>query len=489
MSDPLLPKFDLDGLADLARKVSPEIAQQVDSEVGAMPEAAPTPESEQIPASEAEATPAPEAKPAQEPEPEPETDSAPEAETSVSDELEELNRQSEAAKSKTAKPIEPVKPVEAVKPVEPANDRDKDLKLDERASATLHPKTKKIIEERNQKIVAERNRADAVMKEKTELEKQLAELKKLAENPTIPKKVEEEMATLRQRIREYDITKDPAIIEKFDVPTEKNQNQIVDVLKSFGLGVTVDGKPDPVAIERLKVSGINFQTIAPHIKKLSDAGEEGAAETLRELLRENIRLGRGKDKEIGEWKTDFESKRQQQTQQSQQTQDRQMTEIREHASRILNDDLAELGKSFPMVNRPPEPAPTDTPATVRAKQDAITAFDAAAKSVADAVASFDASKMPAQKVSEAHGRMSAAAVQGIILKQHVLPQLAKELASLKARNTELESKAGKIKAAGTLSRAHAAAASAPAGAKAQLPENTEDAAKQIAREMGISIDS
>jgi hypothetical protein len=65
--------------------------------------------------------------------------------------------------------------------------------------------------------------------------------------------------------------------------------------------------------------------------------------------------------------------------------------------------------------------------------------------------------------------------------------LVKDLAELRSRNAELEAKVGKIKTAGTLSRAHAAAAAAPAGAKAALPESNEDAAKQIAREMGISI--
>jgi len=79
-------------------------------------------------------------------------------------------------------------------------------------------------------------------------------------------------------------------------------------------------------------------------------------------------------------------------------------------------------------------------------------------------------------------------VQGIILKQHVLPRLMKELSELKTRNSELETKVGKIKTAGNLSRAHAAAASSPAGAKAPLPESNEDAARQIAKEMGLAIE-
>jgi len=243
------------------------------------------------------------------------------------------------------------------------------------------------------------------------------------------------------------------------------------------------------AIEALKKSGMGFSAIAPHIKKLSDAGEEGAAEELREILRENIRIGREKEKEIGDWKTNFESKKQQTIQQSQQQQENYTTQVREHASKILNADIAELSKDFPYLNRPSEPLPTDTPAVARAKQDAITAFEAASQAVSKAVGSLDPSKAPPEKALEAQGRVSASAVQGIILREHVLPRVKKELAELRARNAELEAKVGKIQTAGKLSRAHAAAASAPAGAKAALPESTEDAAKQIAREMGITIDS
>lgn len=472
--------FDLEGLADLARKVSPEIAQQVDSDAGNVaPDPAPAPAVD-----EGEDLTPPESNP--EPVEQPELDEEPT--TSIADELEELNRQSaEAAKAKEVSPVEVPKTVETPKPVE--NVRDADLKLDERASTVLHPKTKKIIEERNQKIIAERNKAEALAKEKADMEQELQKLREAAKTTTVPKPVEEELTKLRERIRELDIAQDPTIETKYDAPIRQNQDKIIDVLKSFGLGQTSDGKPDPAAIEALKKSGMGFSAIAPHIKKLSDAGEEGAAEELREILRENIRIGREKEKEIGDWKTNFESKKQQTIQQSQQQQESYTTQVREHASKILNADIAELSKDFPYLNRPSEPLPTDTPAVARAKQDAITAFEAASQAVSKAVGALDPSKAPPEKALEAQGRVSASAVQGIILREHVLPRVKKELAELRARNAELEAKVGKIQTAGKLSRAHAAAASAPAGAKAALPESTEDAAKQIAREMGITIDS
>ena len=66
MPAPEKEPFDLEGLADLARKVSPEIAQQVDSDTGTEnPEPTPTPvvdEGADLTAPE----PAPEAEPAPE---------------------------------------------------------------------------------------------------------------------------------------------------------------------------------------------------------------------------------------------------------------------------------------------------------------------------------------------------------------------------------------------------------------------------------------
>ena len=484
MPAPEKEPFDLEGLADLARKVSPEIAQQVDSDTGTEnPEPTPTPvvdEGADLTAPE----PAPEAEPAPELIEEPEQVE----ETSIADELAELNRQSaEAAKAKEAPPVVTPKPAETPKPVE--NARDADLKLDERASTVLHPKTKKIIEERNQKIIAERNKAEALSKEKADMEQELQKLREAAKTTAIPKPVEEELTKLRERIRDLDIAQDPTIEAKYDAPIRQNQDKIIDVLKSFGLGQTADGKADPEAIEALKKSGMGFSAIAPHIKKLSDAGEEGAAEELREILRENIRISREKGKEISDWKSNFESKKQQTIQQSQQQQESYTTQVREQASKILNADIAELSKDFPYLNQPTEPLPTDTPAVARAKQEAIAAFEAASQAVSKAVNALDPSKGPPEKALETQGRVSASAVQGIILREHVLPRVKKELAELRARNAELEAKVGKIQTAGKLSRAHAAAASAPAGAKAALPESTEDAAKQIAREMGITIDS
>lgn len=480
--------FELDGMADLLRQTNPELAKQVNVDEVSPPPAA-EPEPEPTPAPEPAPTEEPTAAAPAEPEPveEPEPTEEPKGETSIADELEELNRQSAEAKAKAAAPAPKVEPKVEAKPAV-TNQRDDDLRLDTRASAAMHPKTKKIIEERNQKIIAERNRAEALAKEKEELAAELNRAREEAKKGSLPKETQEELTKLRERVREMDITRDPVLENKYDKPIAENQQKLLTILQEFGLGKTTDGKDDPEAIENLKKTGLTFNALAPHIKKLSEEGYEEEAEQLREILRENIRLGRSKEKEISEWKVDFDAKKQQAQQYSQQQQEKTAAEVREHATRHLNNDIATLSKDLPFLNRPPEPLPTDSAAVTKAKQDAIAAYDAAAKSISEAVAQLDPAKVTPDKVSEVNGRITANAVQSIIFKQHVLPRLMKDLAELRARNSELEAKVGKIKTAGTLSRAHAAAAIAPAGAKAPLPESTEDAAKQIAREMGLSIE-
>ena len=481
--------FDLDGLADLARQANPAVAQQVDSELGTTPEAPVVDENPQpvesapvVEKTEPEAT---------EPEPqaeieEPSEPEKPSGETSIAEELEAMNRQ----KAEPApKAIEKPKEEPAPKAAETApNPRDADLKLDERAATAMHPKTKKIIEERNQKIIAERNKAETIAKEKEALAAELAKAREEAKKTAVPKEIEEELTTLRQRIREIDINQDPQLATKYDKPVQENEGQILKVLGEFGLGKTTKGEDDPAAIEALKQNGLNYRTLTPLIKKLRDAEEYDAAKRIERLLDKNVDLQEAKQREISEWKVDYNAKRQQAQQMTLQQQEKTQAEVTQHAQRILNSDIAELAKEFPFVNRPAEPVPTDSPAVSRAKQEAIAAYDAAAKSIGEAVAQLDPSKVSPDKVSEVTGRVTASAVQGIILRQHVLPRLAKDLAELKARNAELEAKVGKIKTAGTLSRAHAAAAASPSSGKTALPESNEDAAKQIAKEMGLALD-
>jgi len=494
MPDPTLPApsavpFDLEGLADLARQASPELAKQVNNDLGE-PDT-PTEIENTVP--ETEEPVVPEVVEESEPEAkseEVENDLGPASETTLEDELQKLNQQTEAPKAKTSeKKSETVLNTQKAKAEEPpVNQRDSDLKLDDRASAVLHPKTKKIIEERNQKIVSERNKSETLLKEKAALEAELTKIREDLKKSPVPKDVQDELTKLRQAIREADITRDPELKAKYDAPIATNEEKILTILKEFGLGTTADGKPDPEAIEEIKKGGLNFAGLAPMIKKLSDAGEEGAAEELREILRENRRLEQTKAKEISEWQTNFDAKQAMTQRQRAELQEKTAAEVREHANRALASDLENLAKDFPFINRPADPLPTDSPAISKSKLDAIAAYDAAAKAVGEAVASLDPSKAPPEKVAEVNGRFTATAVQGIILKQHVLPRLMKELSELKTRNSELETKVGKIKTAGNLSRAHAAAASSPAGAKTPLPESNEDAARQIAKEMGLAIE-
>lgn len=478
------PAFDLSELADMARKASPEIAQQVDSELGSQ-----TPPANENTATAEEAVESvnQEIETQNEPATEEKTDEVLVEDKPLDEALTELNKtksdEAPAAKEETDKIVAAESNKKRAE-IQVPNERDKDLQLDEVTTKVMRPSTKKLIEERNAKIVVERNKAETLAKEKADLEAQLLKAKSVV----VPKEVEEELKLLREKTREFDILQDPSFIREYVTPIQENSDKIIEKLKEYGFGETTDGRPDPDAIEAIKKTGLTVNTLAPHIKKLESAGELGAAEELREYARRNRDLLEKKNSVISGWKTDSEGKRRMLDQQTQQQQMQAMETVKNHATKFLTEDLATLSKDFPFINRPAEPLPTDSPAIAKAKNDSIAAYDAAAKAVEASISQLESSKVTPDKVAEVQGRVSASAVQGVILRHHVLPRLAKDLAELRARNAELESKVGKIKTAGSLSRAHAAAASSPAGAKAALPESTEDAAKQIAKEMGISLE-
>lgn len=491
---PSLPEpipFDLSGLSELASKANPELAKEIAAETGAPVEPV-TPPAEETPAEEtpaSEQTPPADEKPAEEIPAEEQT--PPAEETPLDEELQKISKQrdEEAAKKSADEKAAAAAKVTTPKEEKAApSERDKDIHLDDTTSRSMRPSTRKLIEERNQKITSERNRAEQLAKEKAELETKLAEISEAAKKVTLPKEIEEELKTLRERVRELDITRDPEIQRKYDAPVRQNEAAILAKLGEFGLGKTNDGKDDPEAIDRLKRAGLTINALAPHIKKLEEAGEIEAAETLRELTRENRRLAIEKAGEVAKWKADFDGKVQLRNQQVQQQQEQTTKAVGEHANRILNENLTNLAKTFPFVLRPAAPLPTDSAAVAKAKNDAIAAYDAAQKTITETLGQLDSSKVSPDKAAEVQGRASATLVQGVILRDHVLPRIAKENAELRAKVADLEAKAGKLKAAGTLSRAHAAAATAPSAAKAPLPESTEDAAKQIAREMGISVE-
>lgn len=358
-----------------------------------------------------------------------------------------------------------------------AEQRDADLKYD--LAPHTHDRTRKVITKFQ---TAAKNARDERDKERAERTTEVAALKKerdeLAEkskSTALPKETEEEIKTLRERVRELDISHDPIIQKKYDAKISANNESIVDVLKNNGLGriKLADGteKENPAAIKQFMARGITTANVYPLIvqlrksaaKKETEGDIDGAmaelkdADELHGLLRDNDRVAKDKQAEIDSWKGDYAKRQQDRDASVKQQQEARGQAFRSQTDTILKSDLATLAKDFSYINEPPAPTATDTPATRKAKETAIAEWTAASKSVEKEVAGFKTDGLSPEKLTEVVGKLNASAIQAVVMKSHILPRVKREMAALAARNKELEAELGKIRDAGKLSRQHTSA--------------------------------
>lgn len=353
--------------------------------------------------------------------------------------------------------------------------RDADLKYE--PGAHTHPKTRTVITKFQTAAKAARDERDRERVERAtevaRLTKERDEASEKAKAVTLPKEAEDELKSLRERVRELDITQDPIIQKKYDSKITSNNESILSVLKAQGFGkVKKEGTEEfvdnPAAVAQLVKSGLTLKTLKPMIDALEKADLIEEAETVREALRENYRIQRDKQAEIESWKSDHARRTQERESITKQQREQQGAAFRQQTDTILKSDLEVLAKDFSYINRPPDPLPTDVPATVKAKQAAIAEYDAAAKAIEGAVKGFNTDNIAPEKLPEVVGRINAAAIQAQVIKLHVLPRVKAELAAGKARIAELEKELNGIREAGNLSRRHSAPSSENANAQPQF---------------------
>lgn len=391
---------------------------------------------------------------------------------------------------------------EQAKPEDEArNARDKDMEV--KLSPHTHPKTRQIIESFKSNARKARDERDAVAKEKQtiaqerdQLKQQLEEAKKTG---ALPKETEEELKTLRERVRELDIARDPQLEAKYDKPMAANVKSAVDLLKSFDADKVNVGTNEAPKIEvnprwekEFLKGGLTMKNVGPYVEKLEKAGMVDEAEQLREAVRENARLTRAKQQEIDTWKGDYDNRVKQREQLTKQQQEEENKAFATETETALKSDLAELSKTIPFLNPPPAPLPTDAEPVRKAKHAALDEYNAASKEVEKAVAAINPAGLSGEKARSAGARLNANAVQGIIFKVAVLPRLQKEAAAKDARIKELEAQIGKLKGATSISRQHATLAQSANGQQqAEIPAgaSTNDAMAAFARAQGVNVGS
>jgi len=371
--------------------------------------------------------------------------------------------------------------------------RDKDLE-DIMAKVDPHtrPQTKKVIVAYKLKVSEARTERDAERARAEDLAAKLKVAEEKASGVTLPEEAKKTIEQLQNRIRELDISQDPTLVQKYDARITGNNDEIIKVLTQFGLGKTDDGKDDPSAVADLKRMGLTLKNLKPHLDKLESEGFDDEAEAIREMVRDNQRLARDKNLEVENWKKDYGTRTTERTKTQQAESEKTMGMIRAEGEKELGAGIAALAKDFAFINRPAEPLATDADDVAKAKRSAIAEYDAAATQVQEAVKAFNASGLAPDKAAVATGKLTAAAVQYVILKNHVLPRIKKDLEAKDARLKQLEADLGKFRKQGGVNRAHAAAITAPGADNtpaAPAGESVAEGLARIARAGGIRTDT
>lgn len=327
------------------------------------------------------------------------------------------------------------------------------------------PKTKQLFNE--VKAIASRERAERE-KAQSELNQLREQLKNQQQTSNkLPKEVEEEIAALRDKVRQFDANADPAIVAKYDKNINANNDGIIKTLTDAGL-------PAEHA-ERLKKNGVTLANLKPYLDTLeSGKGADGkqyeadpdTAEKIREMLRENIRLSKDKDREINDWRTSYDSR----MKQAEEDNKRQV----EEATVRLNSEFDSHIKKWDFLQKPADVADADAPAIRKQKEAAINTYNEKSLKYAEAVKKETATPMDAQ----------IAARIGILYRDHVAPTLMSKLDAASKQIKDLETQIQNMKKAGSASKTIGANKVAPTAKKEAVGnEGFDDIIDDIARQV------
>lgn len=367
-----------------------------------------------------------------------------------------------------------------------------------KADPHMRPSTRKVIEGFKGERDAARAERDRVQGELTAAQTKLTEAETKLKTIKAPKEMEDELTALRSQVRELDISKDPALVKKYDTKIKANSETALGLLKDFGVFTVLDKDKKPVDMSEadkkaltaeIEKSGFGIRGMARYISALEKAGEYEAAERLRQTASQNDQLAAAKQEEIANWQKDYEGLQAQRTRDATEAQTAYLGTVKAEGETSLQGELTELVKNFPHLNRPPAPLETDSAEVKAQKQKALDEYVAAEKKLEEEVKVFSTEGKTPEQAAKAYGRMSAAAVTSLILKQHVLPKLQKELADATARAMAAETDLAKLRKAGNLNKAHSAAITQPSkdGKVPAAELSLEEAARQVAGEMGLKV--
>ena len=353
----------------------------------------------------------------------------------------------------------------APKPEDAKAKRDADLAA---AAAKLDPhsstKTKQLFNEQSKRISEARDRADALEAEKKAIQAELDERKKAP----LPKEVETELTTLRDLVRELDVTRDPQLVEKYDSRIAANTETVMRALKEAGLS-------DAAAV-KLQKAGLTLNNLKSYLEMIetgkAPGGEEFAAdpdtaEKIREAIRENARLTKDKELEVAKLKTGYEERKK--------TEKASQDQIIADANKRWEADFKGHIAKWDFLKQPPAPDANDAPAVRKQKEAAISKFNESVNQFAAAIKKETSS--PTEAVLSAR--------IGILYRDQVVPRLAEQRDAAQSRIKTLEAEIAKLKGAGTLTKTVSSSPRQAPKAEPVAGESFDDIIDANARAAGV----
>jgi len=328
------------------------------------------------------------------------------------------------------------------------------VELEKKIDPHSSPKTKKLFNEVKSIAAKERTEREKIA---NELKAAREELEKTKSN-AVPKELQDEIQQLRDKVRQFDANADPAIISKYDNVITSNNDSIIKTLTDAGL-------PQEHA-DRLKKSGVTLANLKPYLDTLeSGKGADGkqydadpdTAEAIRERLRENMRLGKDKEREITDWRTNYEAR-------NKANEEQQKLSVAEAEKRLASEFQNHVSK-WDFLKKPADVLDTDTPAIRKQKESVIKEFNDVALKFADTIKKETSTPLDAQ----------IAARTGILYRDHIAPKLANQLQNANKEIETLRSQINSMKKAGSVSKTIGASKPAAAPKKEyNMNEGFED---------------
>lgn len=277
--------------------------------------------------------------------------------------------------------------------------------------------------------------------------------KRAAAKPALTPEQEEEIKSLRDRSRRYDIATDPAFVKEYDAPVKANDKRIEDGLAAMAKAAGVADDLIQSTLADYRRRGLTFATLQAELDGFSAKGNKAEVRRIENLLVRGEELAEARTAALEKHAADLRADAAAHIEGQKAAQERAQ-KYGERAAAATEEAFrggeTELRKLFPALVAPDAPSDKDNPATAAAKKTARAEYDAAVKSARSEFARFAPDPNDPEKTAKLTGEFQSLVLLGLMARGHLLPRLAKTLAAKDAEIAARDSRLAEFKKAGTV---------------------------------------